>query len=291
MVRTTEILAGTEISGRLARYLVTAGQRVERGQPVASIDNPELLAAVNAARAEVEKARSERDRVYAGVRAEEVQSLEQDIGKAQAVHAQAVLELQRKSTLARQSFASKQDLDIATAAEARSAAEISIAENRYAAAQRGPTPEELALADATVGAAEAARDVVEARAAKLLLHAPASGTIATLVGEPGEAVVPGETVFTMVPDHGVWFGFTLREDVLGKLAVGAVAQLAAATGGEFSAKVVELRSWGEFAVWRAARASGDHDLNTFFVRLDPAASTPDLQPGQAVRLAAWPKAD
>lgn len=282
MVRTTEIRIAPEISGRLARFLVASGQTVQRGQPIALLVNPELWAAVGAARAQVDKARSDRDRVYAGVRAEEVQALQREIDKALAVHAQDAQELARKATLAAHSFASQQALDIAKAAEARSAAEIRIAQARYAEAQRGPTAEERALADATVAAAEAARDVVEARAAKMLLHAPAAGTVATLVAEPGEAVVPGEPVMTMIPGHGLWFGFNLREDALHGLTVGASVPARPASGKEIAANVVELRNWGEFAVWRAARASGDHDLNTFFVRLDPVGPVPGLSPGETV---------
>ena len=92
MVRTTEIHIAPEISGRLARFLVQPG-KVRRGQAVALLDNPELWAAVGVARAQVDRARSDRDRVYAGVREEEVEGLQREIVKAQAVHAQAVQEL------------------------------------------------------------------------------------------------------------------------------------------------------------------------------------------------------
>ena len=222
MVRTTEIHIAPEISGHLARFLVQPGSAVQRGQPVAVLDNPELWAAVGAARAQVDRARSDRDRVYAGVREEQVQGLQREVLKAQAVHAQAVQELTRMSVLAMRSDASLQALDEAKAEEARGAADIAVAEARYAEALHGPTAEERALADATLAAAEAARDVVEARAAKMLLRAPAAGTIAIEVAEPGEAVVPGEPVLTMVPEHGLWFGFNLREDRLRDLTIGAV---------------------------------------------------------------------
>jgi HlyD family secretion protein len=48
--------------------------------------------------------------------------------------------------------------------------------------------------------------------------------------------------------------------------------------------VVEMRNWGEFAAWRAARASGDHDLNTFFLRVDPGEPSRSRVPGQTVWL-------
>jgi HlyD family secretion protein len=285
MVRTTEIRIGPEISGRLARYLVQPGQTVQRDQPVAVLSNPELWAAVGAARAEVDKARSDRDRVYAGVRDEEVQALQREIGKAQAAHVQAEQELGRISVLAQRSDASVQELDTDVAAEASARADIAVAEARYAEAQRGPTAEERALADATVAAAEAARDVIEARAAKMLLRAPASGTIAILAAEVGEAVVPGVAVLTLVPDNGLWFGFSLREDAMHGLAIGSAVPIhASGQDGTIRAKIVEMRDWGEFAAWRAARATGDHDLNTFFLRLDPAVPTPTLTAGQTVWL-------
>ena len=284
MVRTAEIRIAPEVGGRVARFLVEPGQAVQRGQAVALLSNPELWAAVGAARAEVDKARSDRDRVYVGVREEQVQGLEREIEKAQAAHAQAAQELARKSALAARSDASAQDLDKARAAEERGLADIAVAEARYAEAQRGPTAEERALADAAVGAAEAARDVVEARAAKMLLRAPTAGVIAILVSELGEAVVPGAPVLTMVPENGVWFGFNLREDALHGLQIGASVPVHSPSAEPVMSKVTELRNWGEFAAWRAARATGDHDLNTFFVRLDPVAPVPNWQPGQTVWL-------
>lgn len=286
MVRTTEIRVAPEISGRLARFLVEPGSTVQRGQPVALLDNPEVWAGVGVARAQVDRARSDRDRVYAGVREEQVQGLQREVAKAQAVHAQAVAELNRKSVLALRSDASLQELDEAKAEEAHSASDIAIAEARFAEAQHGPTAEERALADATLAASEAARDVVEAHAAKMLLRAPVAGTIAIEAAEPGEAVVPGEPVLTMVPEHGLWFGFNLREDRLRDLAIGAAVPVrSGSNAATVNAKLVELRDLGEFAVWRAARATGDHDLNTFFLRLDPVAATPDMAPGQTVWLA------
>ncbi len=57
-----------------------------------------------------------------------------------------------------------------------------------------------------------------------------------------------------------------------------------ADGHTIAARVTELRPLGEFATWRAARAVGDHDLNSFRLRLDPVASIGDLQPGMTVWL-------
>jgi HlyD family secretion protein len=283
MVRTTEIKIAPEVSGRLVRVLVSRGQHVNQDEVVALLGNPELFAAVGEARAEVDKAAAARDRIYAGVREEQVESLRREILKAQAAQTLAHQELDRVSVLAARSDASLQARDVANAEAARADADVTVARARFAEAQLGPTAEERALADARLRAAEAARDVVEARAAKMLLRAPIAGEIGVTVPEIGEDVVPGETVLTLVPNGGVWFGFNVREDALGGLAVGTHTAVTTA-GGASSGVLTELRDRGEFATWRAARASGDHDLNTFFLRIDPDRSARTLAPGQTVWL-------
>jgi multidrug resistance efflux pump len=283
IVRTTEIKIAPEVSGHLARVFVAPGQHVKPGDPVALLSNPELFAAVGEARAQVSKAGSVRDRVYAGVREEEVESLRREILKAQAAQTLAHQELDRISVLAERSDASRQQRDDARAEAARADADVAVAQASYAEAQLGPTAEERALADAQLRAAEAARDVIEARAAKMLLRSPAAGTIGVVAPELGEDVVPGETVLTVVPDGGVWIGFNLREDALGDLAIGAAVPLATADK-PFTGRLTELRNWGEFATWRAARAAGDHDLNTFFLRVDPEPAAGPVNPGQTVWL-------
>ena len=58
--------------------------------------------------------------------------------------------------------------------------------------------------------------------------------------------------------------------------------------GASPARVTELRPLGEFATWRAPRAVGDHDLNSFRLRLDPVEAEDKLQPGMTVGLAGDP---
>ena len=72
MVRQTEIRIAPETTGRLATIAVIPGQHVHKGDLLAVLDNPELTAAVGEAKAAAASAKAERDRVYSGVRAEEV---------------------------------------------------------------------------------------------------------------------------------------------------------------------------------------------------------------------------
>jgi HlyD family secretion protein len=66
--------------------------------------------------------------------------------------------------------------------------------------------------------------------------------------------------------------------------VGSEVDLTTASGQKIPTRVTELRPLGEFATWRAARAVGDHDLNSFRLRLDPLAPSEGLEPGMTVWL-------
>lgn len=114
--------------------------------------------------------------------------------------------------LATQGFASRQDLDEAAAAVSNARAKLSAAQGTYQAAHLGPTREELAIADAKVKNAEAAVSVIAARVAKLRVRAPVDGTVAPIVAEPGEAIIPGQPATTLEAVGRRWASSNLGED-------------------------------------------------------------------------------
>ena len=63
-----------------------------------------------------------------------------------------------------------------------------------------------------------------------------------------------------------------------------VDAIQAGAGQQLPARVSEERRLGDFATWRAARAVGDYDLNTFYIRahLENQSTGPD--PGMTVFL-------
>ena len=103
MVRSTELRIAPEISGRLAEIRVRSGEAVHQGDVLAKLSTPELEAAVFEANAAVGEARATRDRVYAGVRQEQVDILAREIQKAQANVVLAEQQRGRIETLARPS--------------------------------------------------------------------------------------------------------------------------------------------------------------------------------------------
>jgi multidrug resistance efflux pump len=288
LVRQTEIRIAPEVTGRLTAIAVKTGQSVHKGDLLATLSNPELEASLGEAKAAWNAAKANRDNVYAGVRAEEVAILARSIETAEANLLLARQENDRAVALAARDYASRQQLDERTAQLAKTVADLDLKRAQHAAATAGPTAEERALADAKVVLAETTVADLQAQVDKTRLVAPADGVVGVIVAEQGEVVPVGKPVL-MLESGMPWFAFTLREDELGQLTVGSTVDLTMSGSPPIAARVTELRPLGEFATWRAARAVGDHDLNSFRLRLDPVAAVDGLQRGMSVWLAATPK--
>ena len=284
MARETEIRIAPEITGRLASVAVSQGRHVKAGDLLAIIDNPELTAALNEATAAAASAAADRANTYSGVRPERVAIASDAVRTAEANLLLAQQQNDRAVTLNSKSDISRQQLDESVASLAKAKADLEGKRADFQAAKAGPTKEERQLADARLALAKAAIVSLQAKLAKTRLVAPVDATVGVRVAEPGEIMAPGKPVMTLDLDGQRWFAFTLREDMLRGLTIGGAVTLVTADGRRVAARVSELRPLGEFATWRAARAVGDHDLNSFRVRLDPTGGVGRLEPGMMVWL-------
>lgn len=284
MVRRTEIRLAPEVNGRLAQVDVTPGQHVAKGDLLVVIDNPDLVATLGETRAALQSARADRAHVYAGVRAEEIDIANGAVQTAEANLLLAQQQNKRVLALSQRGFNSGSQLDESNASLAKATADLDLKRAGLAADKAGPTAEERALADAKVALAESAVADAEATLAKTRLLAPQAGIVATVVAEIGEVLTPGKPVAVFVPEQRPWTSFVMREDELRGVTIGSRIALSTGNAGPFEAVVSEMRPLGEFATWRAARAVGDHDLNSFTLRLDPGGDVQGLEPGMTVFL-------
>ncbi len=282
VVHETEIRIAPETSGRLAAVKVKPGDHVRKGDVLAILSAPEVTASLLEAKANAASARADRANVDVGVRKEEVRSAAQNVSIGEANLVLAQKQYTRAATLAAQSFASKQQLDENTSSLSEAKASLDLARAIYAEDVAGPTAEERAIAETKVVVSDATVADLEAQLAKTTLLAPTDGVVRLVVAEIGEAISPGQAVMTLDEGRERWFTFTIREDRLGGIGIGKPLVLRTTKGDRIEARVTELRPLGEFAVWHAARAVGDHDINSFLVRADPLQGADGLEPGMTV---------
>jgi HlyD family secretion protein len=283
VVRGTEVRVEPEVDGQLVSIEVKKGAHVQAGDVLARLSAIELTAQADQARAALASAVANRNNVYVGVRREQVDSLKDEIAKANARLEYVQAQLTRTSTLARQSFESQQSLDQAENDAASARADVAEAQANYDAAVAGPTREERAIADAQVQAAAAAVAVLERRLDKMILRAPANGVVSVIVAEVGENVRAGQPILMVEAASEQWLSFNAREDHLSGLSVGEpVSVMRNGADGAIKAVITELRPLGTFATWQAERVIGDHDRNTLRLRLDPEGEPAGLEPGMTV---------
>lgn len=288
----TRIDIAARVDGLVRERPAARGQDVASGQLLLTIDNPELLAKLEEARAAKRAAEANLANVMAGVRAEEIAEREAAVASAQANLKLAQQEYDRTKQLNEHDFASQQKLQQATASLDVAGSTLAQSQSALAEARAGATAEQRAIARAGVATAEASVKTLEAQAAELTVRAPIAAQVYQIGSEPGEYVAPGAPLLSLVDLGDVWFRFDLREDLARGLKAGDEFTVKVPALGDASVRVrvKTIAPRGEYAGWRATRATGDFDLRTFEVRAYPTEPLSKLRPGMSA-YADWQAAE
>src|ERR1700720_2945633 len=111
VVHETEIRIAPEISARLASIRVKPGQETRKGDVIAALSSPEVVASLEEAKANAESARANLANVEAGVRQEERDTAAQNVAIAASNVTLAKEQSARVSVLAAKTYASRQQYD------------------------------------------------------------------------------------------------------------------------------------------------------------------------------------
>ncbi|ATD66482.1 hemolysin secretion protein D [Luteimonas chenhongjianii] len=265
------------------------GQRVARGELLAELSSPEIQAADQQANAALQGAEAARELADEGARVEDVRSAEAVWQAARAASALAARTARRADNLFAEGVISAQRRDEADAAREASAAQAEAARQQYlklAAGVREPT---RALAESQVEAARAG--VFEATALEKETHllSPIDGEIAERFVQPGELVLLGVPVYTIIDIDHPYVSFPVRESQYAGLANGVVilGNVPALDLEGVAFEVDFIDPQGDFATWRATRQSRGYDMRSFEVRARPREPVEGLRPGMSVLLD-WP---
>ena len=202
-------------------------------------------------------------------------------GQASVVLAQKTYD--RTSQLAEHGNAPIARLDQATDSLHESQRAVDQAKSAYEQAVNGYTKEEHEIAEASVGKALADIKAVQSIIDQMVVYAPVASQVYKRNVEPGEYVSPGVPLVTLIDLNDLWVHFDLREDLVKSLKVGDryVVRIPALADRRITVEVRLIATKGEYASWRATRATGDFDLRTFSIRAYPVEKVPELRPGMS----------
>jgi HlyD family secretion protein len=228
-------------------------------------------------------AEAELARINAGTRQEIVAVRKAEIDRADANLTLARQTYDRTKQLAADRFASQAKLDEATDALQLAQRGYDQAKLSYAEAVAGFTREEHEMAEAKVKKADASVATLQALVDQLVVTAPIASQVYQLNIEAGEVVAPGIPLLALVDLGDVWLRFDLREDLVKGLKPGDrfPVRIPALGDTPITVEVRTIATRGEYAGWRATRATGDFDLRTFEVRAYPVDKIAALRPGMS----------
>lgn len=237
----TEVDVATKVGGRLATLTPHEGDRVEKGQVVATLDAEDIAAQLRAAEAQVRQAQEATRETREGVR------------KADADVSLARMTLNRSQELVQKGFITGDKLDRDRSALQSSDASLAGARVRVTQAQ------------AAVEAAVARGQSLSATVNDTSLKAPISARVLYRLAEPGEVKAAGAKVLTLLDLSDVYMTIFLPTAEAGKVAIGSPARIVldalpdqvlpatvtfVAPRAQFTPKEVETRSEREKLMFR-----------------------------------------
>jgi ABC exporter DevB family membrane fusion protein len=250
-----EIRVSSQLSGRLKKVNVEEGDRVQRGQVLAELENDDYKARVAAADAELQQREAELRRTINGARDQERREAEAAKQSAQAVLDNARSEAQRRRGLADRNVISRDEAERFERAYQVARAQYEQAAQHFALLDAPPREEDRSRAEAGVASARA--QLAEARAylEKSYIRAPLDGVILRKLRHTGESVSTqfDSPVVTIADDSILRVRLDVDEADVSKLQVGERAYVTAEAYGS-------QRFWGH--VVRVGRVLGRKNVRT-----------------------------
>ncbi len=239
-----EIRVSSELSGRLRKVYVEEGDRVQRGQVLAEIENDDYRARVAAAEAELAQREAELRRTVNGARTQERREAEASMKASRAVLDNAKSEAERRRGLADRNVISRDEAERYERAYQVARAQYEQAEQHFALIDADAREEDRAHAEAAVATARA--QLAEARAfqEKSYIRAPINGVILRKLRHDGESVSTqfDSPAVTMADDSVLRVRLDVDETDVSKLHVGQRAYVTAEAYGthKFWGRVIRV---------------------------------------------------
>ncbi len=206
--------------GRLTEMLFDEGDQVNAGEIMAQLDAGPYRDKLAAAKAELQAAQAELDKLHSGNRPQEVLQAEATVAQTQANYHEAERNYQRQSALLESGATSQRAVDAALAMRNQSAANLASAKAALSLVEAGFRDEDIAAGEARLAVAQAALAQAVTALADTDLVAPSDATVLARVREPGSMVASNSTVYSLSLRDPVYVRAYVSEPNLGHIAPG-----------------------------------------------------------------------
>ncbi|MDR3764448.1 MAG: efflux RND transporter periplasmic adaptor subunit [Acidobacteriota bacterium] len=290
-VDANQVIVSSKVAGRIEKLLVDEGQTVAAGQVIARIDNADLAAERDSARATLESLQHQvrqSGESYASTHGEtnfQVQNAESSLAaseaslaESEAVARQQELDTRRTVALAEQGVASQQDRDHAVeslkADQARvvanrkqvDAARATVSIMRARLNQAAAAHSNVAATEGQMASASAKLQEAEIRLGYTTITAPVSGVVSVRAAREGEVVGVGTPIVTLVDLRETWVYAAVPETAEQTVKLGDTLDVRMPGGEKVQGKVIAKAAEADFATERDYSRT-KRDIKTVRVKL------------------------
>ncbi|ANE57808.1 hemolysin D [Methylomonas sp. DH-1] len=210
---------------RIERVEVQEGERVSRGQLLATQALERFQYAKDQAAATLAVRQHQLDKLLHGSRPQEIRKAGNDVKAAEAAVVLAEKELARMKSLVTRKLGSVESVDKAKAQYDSARENLQALQQQYALTEIGPRREDIRAAQAQVEADRAALQLAEKAWNDAHLYAPQDGVVQNRILEPGDMAGAQTPVLTLALTQPLWARTYLAETDLGKVRHGAPASV------------------------------------------------------------------
>ena len=282
-VEVTEYRVSSKVPGRILEIRVKEGDRVRKGDTLAILEAPDILAKQQQAVAVESAASALNDQARNGARQEQIQGAYQLWQQAKAGVEIAEKSYNRVKRLFDEGVVSAQKTDEALAQYKALQAQEEAAKSQYDMAVNGARQEEKRAAQAQLNQAKGVVSEVNSYISETVQIAQMDGEVSEIYPKLGELVGTGSPIMTIALTDDIWGTFNVREDLLKGMKIGDTFKAyVPAFDQDIEMQIYYMKDEGSYAVWKATKANGQYDLKTFEVKARPTQTLEGLRAGMSL---------
>jgi multidrug resistance efflux pump len=290
-VDANQVIVSSKVAGRIEKLLVDEGQPVKQGELIAQIDNQDLSAEVDSARATLAGLRHQvrqSSESYASTHGETdaqvnnakaaLEAAQASLEESEANERQQELDTHRTVALEEQGVASRQDRDRAEQTLAANQARVRANRDQVNAAratlntmearinQAAAARSNVAAIEGQMDSANAKLDEAEVRIGYTRITAPVNGTVSVRAAREGEVVSVGTPIVTIVDLTQTWVYAAIPETQAQVVRLGDVLDIRMPGGERVKGKIIAKAAESDFATERDYSRS-KRDIRTVRLKL------------------------
>lgn len=228
VIARNQVEVGSKITGRVVSIEVREGDRVQRGQVVARLDEAELRATVSQAQAKVASAQAAVADLEAGSRPQQIGRANAEVERLAVDVKNAEIKMRRSEQLVRDGIVPRQEYEDDRARYEMARAAQRAAQEELSLTRAGARHEEVERARADVRQVRAEVAVAEAQLENTVIRAPMTGIVLERYVDVGEMVTTGftsdrgakQSLFTIADMTDLQLELDISEADIAKVAIG-----------------------------------------------------------------------